>query len=165
MASQASHIVTSRPIEVGSASQEATHKTMYKTWTESTEAQMFEWLELSGNYEMWKGACIRNASRVTRTSGLTKKAIIVTISNFLDTLHMKKTSEQVMSKMRYVKKKFKEAENFLRNTGEGLTSTDEKLGLLKSEIRLSPFVHFTFGSNQSCLRVLLSIHHTLVRLA
>ena len=33
-----------------------------------------------------------------------------------------------MSKMRYVKKK---AEDFLRNTGEGLTSTDEKLGIAK----------------------------------
>jgi len=44
---------------------------------------------------------------------------------------MKKTSEQVMSKMRYVEKKFKEAEDFLRNTGEGLTFNDEKLGIAK----------------------------------
>ena len=29
----------------------------------------------------------------------------------------KKTSEQVMSKMRYIEKKFEEAEDFLRNTG------------------------------------------------
>ena len=86
---------------------------------------------MPSNYEMWKGAWIRNASGATRTSGLTKKAEFITISNLLDTFNTKKTFEQVMSKMRYVKKKFKEAEDFLRNTGEGLTSTDKKLGIAK----------------------------------
>jgi hypothetical protein len=43
-----------------------------------------------------------------------------------------------------VEKKFKEVEDFLRNIGEGLISIDEKLGLLKSEIRLPLFVYFTF---------------------
>ena len=86
---------------------------------------------MPSNYEMWKGAWIRNASGATRTSGLTKKAEFITISNLLDTFNTKKTFEQVISKMRYVKKKFKEAEDFLRNTGEGLTSTDKKLGIAK----------------------------------
>ena len=74
MASQASDIATSSPIEVGSASQEAAHKPLYEQYTEITEAQLFEWLEVPGNYEMWKGAWIRNASGATQTSGLTKKA-------------------------------------------------------------------------------------------
>ena len=103
MTSQASNIATSRPIKVGSALLEATQKTLYKIWTESTEAQLFEWLELVGNYEMRKGADIKNASGATWTSGLTKKAIIVTNSNFLNTLPTKKTFEQVMFTMRYVK--------------------------------------------------------------
>lgn len=33
--------------------------------------------------------------------------------------------------MKYVEKKFKDAENFLRNTCEGLTSTDEKMVIAK----------------------------------
>ena len=144
MASQASDIATSSPIEVGSASQEAAQKAAYETWTEITEAQLFEWLEVPGNYEMWKGSGIRNAGGATRTSGLTKKAVTITISNFLDKLHTKKTSEQVMSKMRYVEKKFKEAEDFLRNTGERLSSTDEKLGIAKIKDKVLSICPFYF---------------------
>ena len=32
--------------------------------------------------------------------------------------------------MRYIEKKFKEAEDYLRNTGEGLTTADEKMGIM-----------------------------------
>ena len=144
MASQASDVATHNPIEVGLAPQDAAQRPMYESWTEVTEAQLFEWLEVPGNYEMWKGAGIRNASGATRTSGLTKKAVSVTISNFLDTFNTKKTSEQVMSKMRYIEKKFKEAEDFLRNTGEGLTSTDEKLGIAKIKDKVISICPFYF---------------------
>jgi len=108
------------------------------------EAQLFEWLELPNNYEKWKGAGIKNSSGATRTSWLTKKAVIVTIFNFLKTLHTKKTSEQVMSKMRYVEKKFKEAKDFLRNIGEGVTSNDKKLGIAKIRDKVISICHFYF---------------------
>ena len=68
MASHASDVATNCPTEVGSASQVAAQRPMYESWTEITEAQLFEWLEVPGNYEMWKGAGIRNASGATRTS-------------------------------------------------------------------------------------------------
>jgi len=93
---------------------------------------------------MWKGVGIRNASGATRTSRLTKKTIIIIISNFLDTLNTKKISEHVMSKMRYVEKKFKEVEDFLRNTGEGLTSTDEKLGIAEMRDKVISICPFYF---------------------
>ena len=35
-----------------------------------------------------------------------------------------------MSKMRYTEKKFKEAEDYLRNISEGLTTADEKMGIM-----------------------------------
>jgi hypothetical protein len=91
MTSQVSDIATSRHIEVSSASQETAHKVVYEIWTENTETQLFEWLELPDNYEMWKGVGFRNASGATRTSRLTKKAIIFIIPNFLNTLHTKNT--------------------------------------------------------------------------
>ena len=50
-----------------------------------------------------------------------------------------------MSKMRYVEKKFKEAEDFLRNIGEGLTSTDEKLGIAKLKDKVTSICPFYFG--------------------
>ena len=56
MESQASDIATSSSIEVGSAPQEAAQKPMYGSWTEIMETQLFEWLEVPDNYEMWKGA-------------------------------------------------------------------------------------------------------------
>ena len=144
MASQAFDIATSTPIGVGSTSQEAAQKPNYESWTDITEAQLFEWLEVPGNYELWNGAGIRKASGATRTSGLTKKSVDVTISNYLDTFNTKKTSDQVMSKMRYVEKKFKEAEDFLRNTGEGLTSNDEKLGIAKIRDKVTSICPFYF---------------------
>lgn len=57
---------------------------------------------------------------------------------------MKKTCEQVMSKMRYVEKKFKEAEDFLRNTGEGLTSNDKKLEIAKIKDKVTSICPFYF---------------------
>lgn len=115
----------------GSSSQVPPPKTVYEAWTDATQAQLFEWLELPGNYDKWKCAGIRSSNGSTRTSGLTKKAITGIISTYLDTLNTKKSPDQVMSKMRYVEKKFKETEDFLRNTGEGLTSNDEKMGITK----------------------------------
>ena len=50
-----------------------------------------------------------------------------------------------MSKMRYVEKKFKEAEDFLRNIGKGLTSTDEKLGIAKLKDKVTSICPFYFG--------------------
>ena len=35
-----------------------------------------------------------------------------------------------MRKMRYIEKKFKEAEDYLRNTSEGLTAADDKIGIM-----------------------------------
>ena len=89
-------------------------------------------------------AGIINASATTQTSGFTKKVVFVIISNFLDTFNMKKTSEQVMSKMRYIEKNFKEAEDFLRNTSEGLTSTHGKLGIAKIKDMVTSICPFYF---------------------
>ena len=100
-------------------------------WNDATQSLLFQWLELPGNYEKWKCARVKNANGGTRTSGLTKKAVTYLISEYLDTLQTKKSPDQVMSKMRYSEKKFKEAEDFLRNIGEGLTFFDEKMGVTK----------------------------------
>ena len=83
-----------------------------------------------GNYEKWKCVGIKSSTRSTKTSGLTKKAVTKIISKYLKILQTKKTPEQVMSKMRYIEKKFKEAEDYLRNTSEGLTTVDVKMGIM-----------------------------------
>jgi len=113
--------------------QEASPKTVYEAWTDASQAKLIKWLELPGNYDRWKFAGIRNPNgSSTRTYSLTKKAVTCLISKFLDQLQTKKTPKQVMSKMRYIEKKFKEAEDYVRNTGgKGLTSIDEKLGITR----------------------------------
>ena len=105
---------------------------------------LFQWLELLGNYEKWKCAGVKNANGGTRTSGLTKKAVTYFISEYLDTLQTKKSPDQVMSKMKYIEKKFKEAEDFLRNTGAGLTSFDEKMGVSNIRQKLFSICPFYF---------------------
>ena len=80
----------------------------------------------------------------TRTFGLTKKAITYLISKYLDTMQTKKNPDEVMSKMRYSEKKFKEAKDFLRNTSEGLTSFDEKMGITKIREKVLSICPFYF---------------------
>ena len=49
-----------------------------------------------------------------------------------------------MSKLKYVEKKFKEAEDYLRGTGVGITSNDEKMGITKIRekvLSLCPFYY------------------------
>ena len=96
------------------------------------------------NYDKWKCAGIRSSNGSTRSSALTKKAVTVIISMYLDTLSTKKSLDQVMNKMRYVEKKFKEAEDFLRNTSEGLTSNDKKLGITKIQEKVISICPFYF---------------------
>lgn len=119
----------SRPTPESSTAQDEIQKSTYVSWTDRAQSQLFQWLEEPGNYDKWKCAGVKSSSGSTRTSGLTKKAVTHIISRHLDTLHTKKTPEQIMSKMRYVEKKFKDAEDYLRSTGEGLNSNDEKMGI------------------------------------
>jgi len=46
--------------------------------------------------------------------------------------------------MRYIEKKFKEEEDFLRNTGKWLTSNDEKLGIAKIKDKVISICPFYF---------------------
>ena len=93
----------------------------------------------------WKCAGSKNSNGSSRTSGLrTKKAVTNIISTHLETLNTKKTLEQVMSKLKYVEKKFKEAEDYLRGTGVGIMSNDEKMGITKIQekvLSLCPFYY------------------------
>ena len=91
---------------------------------------MFQWLALPRNYEKWKCDGIKSSTGLARTSGLTKKAVTKIISKYLETLQTKKTPERVMSRVRYIEKKFKEAEDYLQNTVEGLTTVDDKMGIM-----------------------------------
>lgn len=145
---------SSTPVELGSTSQGTPpaipSKRIHEAWTDATEAQLFEWLELPGNYAKWKCAGIRNPSGSMKTSGLTKKAVTGIISNYLESLNTKKSTDQIMSKIRYLEKRFKEAEDFLRNTGEGLTSNDEKMGISKIRDKVLSICPLYFQVNPSC---------------
>ena len=135
---------SSRSLESGGTSQEPPPKIVYEAWTDFCQRQLFDWLELPGNYEKWKCAGIRTPIGSSKTSALTKKAVTSLISIYLETVNVRKNPEQVMNKMRYVEKKFKEAEDYMRSTGGGITNTDEKLEITKIQkkvISICPFYY------------------------
>jgi len=84
---------------------------------------------LLGNCKRWKYVKVKSSNGSTRTSQLTQKAIACQILEFLNIMQAKKISKQIMSKMKYVEKKFKEAEYYLQNTCKG--SIDEKMEITK----------------------------------
>ena len=135
---------TSHVVEIGKTSNEAPPKTVYEAWNDISEAQLFEWLQLPRNYEKWKCVGIRNSNGSMKTSALAKRAVTSIISAYLESLNTKKILEQVMNKMRYMEKKFKEVMDFLQSTGEGLTSNDEKLGITKIREKVVSICPFYF---------------------
>ena len=134
---------SSTPIELGSTSPRIPSKQSHEAWTDASQAQLFKWLEETGNYAKWKCTGSKNSNDSSRTSKLTKKVVTI-ISKHLEALNTKKTSDQFMSKLKYVETKFKEAEDFLRGTGVGITSNDEKMGITKIQekvLSLCPFYY------------------------
>ena len=135
---------SSRATEVGNTSLEGIQKSVYEAWSKGAKSHLFQWLDFPGNYEKWKCAWVKSSTGSTKTSGLTKKAVTKIISEYLETLQTKKTPEQVMSRMRYIEKKFKDAEDYLRNTGEGITATDDKMeivGICDKVLSICPFYY------------------------
>jgi hypothetical protein len=54
-----------------------------------------------------------------------KKSVAALISDYLKEHHVTKTMDQVLNKMRYLEDKYKDANDFLHATGEGLSTKDE----------------------------------------
>jgi hypothetical protein len=71
-----------------------------------------------------------------------KKKVCASISTYLVTRGVFKDSKQIKNKMKYIENKYKKAKDFLRNTGEGLTTDDAKMGIIairEKVLRLCPF--------------------------
>lgn len=101
----------------------------YGYWSDGEQALLLQWLGLSGNFEKWKCAGIRNAEKKNRTSSMPKKSMASLISDYLKDHHVIKSVDQVLNKMRYVEDKYKDAKDFLHATGEGLSTEDEKMAV------------------------------------
>lgn len=114
----------------------------YSMWEQQDIDILFDYLGSPGIYDKWKGAGMRRSGGSQQTSGWTKKKVCESISTYLATRNVLKDVDQVKNKMRHIEKKYKEAKDFLRNTGEGLTTDDAKMGetfIREKVLRLCPF--------------------------
>ncbi|KAG0608352.1 hypothetical protein M758_8G099100 [Ceratodon purpureus] len=116
----------------------------YSYWKEGEMEMLIEWLGLPGNYDKWKCAGIRNTEKKkSKTfSSMPKKSVAGLISDYLRQHLMFKTADQILNKMRYIEDKYKDAKDFLNNTGEGLTTEDEKRAITSIDAKLKKLCPF-----------------------
>ncbi|KAI9104908.1 hypothetical protein DFS34DRAFT_682702 [Phlyctochytrium arcticum] len=124
-----SRATSSRNRNPSARSQEAAASTLYFKWTIVPQQYLLNWLGEDDNYNRFCNAGKVDASGRSRSSGKTKIAVAGEAAGFLGTKGFQADAKQVQSKVTQFEDKYRAATKELAQTGNGLLTTEAKMGV------------------------------------
>ena len=98
----------------------------YTTWSAGDEGILLDWLETDDNYNKWRCAGYNSNNGRNKTTGKTKKEISKEIEDMFKTRGVtNRNATMIKDKITVLERSYKNASDWLDQTGEGLERKDK----------------------------------------